>query len=110
MNFESLGGGTRTGSSPGGRETTTCGIDVAGGVGAGIVAVGAPGTAATASAVGTGGRVLMPATPPGDAQAPAASTAPATIVNRAMCRDRMLSTRVTLSRISLYLCNRPSDW
>lgn len=106
MNFEILGGGTCTGSPAAGRGT----VDSGPGVGAGIVAVATPGEAAATSTAGTGGRVLMPATPPGDAQAPVTSTAPLTVINRAICPDRMVSTRVTLSRISLYLCNRPSDW
>ncbi|GAA4186781.1 hypothetical protein GCM10022252_19370 [Streptosporangium oxazolinicum] len=46
------------------------------------------------SAPGVGTAVLMPATPPGDAQAPVTSTAPVTAANRAMCPDRMISTRV----------------
>ncbi|GIH92210.1 hypothetical protein Psi01_28400 [Planobispora siamensis] len=59
----------------------------------GIVAVIGP-SAAIASAAGAGGRVLMPATPPGDEHAPVSRMAPVTTANRVICPDRMVSTRI----------------
>ncbi|GAA3016127.1 hypothetical protein GCM10017559_44680 [Streptosporangium longisporum] len=66
-----------------------------------MVAVTEPGVPAALSAPGVGGAVPMPATPPGDAQPPVTSTAPVTAASRAMCRDRMISTRVQYREFAL---------
>ncbi|GGS48229.1 hypothetical protein GCM10010156_03750 [Planobispora rosea] len=90
MNFETFGGGMRTGLGPLGIVTGARAAGV--GVAAGSVAVTE--LWAAAESAGAGGCVLMPATPPGDAHAAVTRMVPAAVANRVVCPDRMVSTRI----------------